>query len=196
MKILLLVLLYSTAVFAINPGEDAIDFKLLDQNDKEVRLSQFKGKYIILEWYNKGCPYVRKHYDSKNMQSLQKLYSENKEVVWLSIISSAKGKQGYLETAQEVLENMQSEKSLADHVLRDLDGKIGRSYEARTTPHIFIIGPKFKVQYTGAIDSIASADKNDITSATNYITSSISKLMLAEKPDPQKTSSYGCSVKY
>ena len=196
MKYILLFFLFISNAYALNPGETAINFKITDQTGSTVELNQFTGKYIVLEWYNKGCPYVRKHYDSKNMQSLQKLYKDNKDVVWISIISSAKGKQGYLASDKEALENMKKEGSFADHIIRDVDGKIGQAYGATSTPHIFIIGADFKVKYAGAIDSIASANKDDILKAKNYITASLSKLMLSEKPDPQKTTSYGCSVKY
>jgi hypothetical protein len=189
-------LIYSTHLLAMSPGESAIDFELRDQNDSVVKLSQFKNKYIILEWYNYDCPFVKKHYESQNMQTLQKLYKDNDLVTWISIISSAKGKQGYLETAKDVRAKMNEVGSHADFVLRDIDGKVGRAYEARTTPHIFIIDHKFKVQYAGAIDSIPTADTADLTKAKNYITSSMSKIMLNEKPSPQKTKPYGCSVKY
>ena len=188
--------LISSQLFALSPGDSAIDFELKDQNDSLVKLSELKNKYIILEWYNFDCPFVKKHYDSKNMQTIQKMYKNNDLVTWISIISSAKGKQGYLETAKEVSAKMKEVGSHADFVLRDLDGKVGRAYEARTTPHIFIIDHKFKLQYAGAIDSIPTANMADLPKARNYITSSISKIMLNEKPSPQKTKPYGCSVKY
>lgn len=196
MKIIVLIFLVIQSAYALNPGDKALDFTLIDQEDKVFNLSQLKGKYIILEWYNYGCPYVKKHYSSGNMQTIQRLYKNNDLVKWVSIVSSAKNKQGYLHSAKNVQDKIKEVQSHADYMLRDFDGKVGQSYEARSTPHIFIIDPDFKIQYMGAIDSIASADIADIKNAKNYITSTISKLMLKNKPDPQKTRAYGCSIKY
>lgn len=190
------IFLLSTQLWAINPGENAVDFELKNQMDKTIKLSDYKGKYIILEWYNRGCPYVKKHYSGGNMQAMQKLYAANEQVVWLSIVSSTQGKQGYFASAKQSLEQMQVSASKADHVLRDLDGKVGQAYQAKTTPHMFIIDPNFKIRYVGAIDSIASADPADIKKADNYVTMAMSKLMLGENPKPSKTRPYGCSVKY
>lgn len=196
MGLIFVYLMFFNHVYAISPGRSAVDFKLNDQNGKMISLSQFKGKYIILEWYNYGCPYVKKHYESQNMQTLQSLYKDNDLVVWLTITSSAKGKQGYFSSAEESLAKMKDVGSKAKHLLRDERGIVGQTYGARTTPQIVIIDHNFIVRYNGAIDSIASADKSDIGKAINYITSSMSKIMLGKKPSPQKTTPYGCSVKY
>jgi hypothetical protein len=196
-KIIVLVgIIFSSSLYALNPGEMAVDFELEDQNGNMIKLSEIKNKYIVLEWYNFGCPYVKKHYESNNMQTTQRLYKDNDLVTWISIVSSAKGKQGYLASAKAVRDKVKEVGSHADYVLRDKDGKVGRAYEARTTPHIFIIDHMFKVQYAGAIDSISSADKSDLVNARNYITTSMSKIMLNKKPVPQKTKPYGCSIKY
>lgn len=186
----------STQLLALNPGQDAVDFTLVDHTGKKVRLSDYKGKWIVLEWYNSGCPYVRKHYDSKNMQSTQSVYKENPLVNWITIISSAQGKQGYISSIEKLKEQFSKEGMLSDHLVRDLDGVVGQAYGARTTPHMYIINDKFKISYVGAIDSIASASQSDISKAKNYVTSSLSKLLLQSKPNPQKTTPYGCSVKY
>lgn len=186
----------SFSVYAVNPGDKAPDFKLLSHKGEEVTLTQFKGKFIVLEWYNKGCPYVRKHYDSGNMQATQNVYKENDGVVWLTIVSSAEGKQGYLKNVAEAKAQYSADKLASDYLLLDPKGEVGRAYGAKTTPHIFIIDGKMNLAYVGAMDSDDSYKPESIKGATNYITSSMSKLMLGEKPDPAKTRPYGCSVKY
>ena len=187
---------FSLSVQALNPGNDAIDFSLQNQNGETVKLSDFKGKIIILEWFNHGCPYVKKHYNSGNMQATQRIYQENTEVVWLSIISSAKGKQGFMATPKDAKNKMKEVAMASDFLLLDHTGEVGQKYSAKTTPHIYIIGADFKLKYQGAIDSIPSASEADISKATNYITSSVSKIMLKQVPNPSKTKAYGCSVKY
>ena len=183
---------YSTITLALNPGEQAIDFKV----SKSKKLSDYKGQYIVLEWFNEGCPYVKKHYSSGNMQATQALYQENPQVKWITIVSSAEGKQGYIDSEEDIGATIKNHSMKIDHLVRDTSGKVGQSYGAKTTPQMFIIDPSFKVAYAGAIDSIASADTSDISKAKNYITSGMSKLMLGEKPNPQKSKPYGCSVKY
>ena len=180
----------------VSPGEKAPNIKSVDQTGSKFNLNDYKGKYVILEWYNHGCPFVRKHYDSKNMQTIQALYKDNKEVVWVTIVSSAPGKQGHIGTDKEALKQMIKEGSKADFLLRDVDGGIGKTYGAKTTPHIYIIDHNQIVQYEVAIDSINSTNSADIKEAKNYITSAMSKIMLGNKPSPQKTKPYGCSVKY
>jgi len=200
MKIKLCSLVLSLCVSAISHAaslnEKAKDFTLADQDGKSVTLSSFKGKYIILEWFNDGCPFVKKHYSSGNMQGLQKLYKDNDQVVWLTIGSSTEGKQGYFKDMAHMKELRESHDMQSNHLLRDSDGKVGQIYDAKTTPHIYIIDPNFDLKYMGAIDSIPSADSADISKSTNYITSSINALMLKKDPNPQKTKPYGCSVKY
>ena len=195
MKILFLLLL-SYSAFAVNPGDNAPDFTLTAHNGKKISLSQFKGNHIVLEWYNSGCPYVRKHYDSNNMQTTQNVYKDNERVTWLTIVSSAKGKQGYLADAKEAQKQFKTEQMASDYLLLDPTGEVGKAYGAKTTPHIFIINPDQKLAYVGAMDSDSSYQQSAIKGATNYVTSSMSKLMLKENPDPAKTKPYGCSVKY
>lgn len=195
-KIFFLLIAISLNAFALNPGDIAPDFSLVNQDGKQVKLSDFKNKIVVLEWFNHGCPYVKKHYAAGNMQATQKAYANNEYVVWLSIISSAKGKQGYLADSKAVKDKLKEIGSSANHMLRDIDGKIGQSYGAKTTPHIYIVGFDGKLAYVGAMDSIASSDKADIKQAKNYVLSAVSKLLLKEKPSPAKTRPYGCGVKY
>lgn len=194
MKLMMLISLLQMSLFAaINIGDSASDFKLKNQNGDDVSLSQFKGKLIVLEWTNHGCPFVKKHYNSGNMQNLQKEFRD--DVVWLSIISSAKGKQGH-STPEEALNDMKEKKSYARFVLLDETGEVGQKYGAKTTPHMFVIDKEFKVQYMGAIDSVASTDSDDIEGATNYVKVALNDLKAGNEIKVAKTKPYGCSVKY
>ncbi len=192
---LLLSLLISTLTFAISPGDHAPDFSLKNQEGKDIRLSSFKGKKVILEWYNEGCPFVRKHYDSKNMQQTQR-YAIKNGYKWLTINSSNIGKQGYLKDSAAALNRLHVEKSNADHLLLDTLGNTGRAYNAKTTPEIFIINEEGRITYMGAIDSISSADKDDIKNATNYVKKAIDEVKAKKQISVAKTRPYGCSVKY
>lgn len=176
------------------PGSAAPDFKLTDTNGKEHSLSDFKGKFVVLEWTNFGCPFVRKHYDSGNMQALQEKYT-GKDVVWLMIGSSAEGKQGNFppEKWNEMVEEKGAKPTA---VLLDPEGTVGKLYGAMTTPDMFIIDPEGTLVYRGAIDSIASADKSDIQKATNYVSTSLDAAMDGKPVEPASTKPYGCSVKY
>ena len=175
-------------------GAAAPEFSLTDATGKAHALSEYKGKYVVLEWTNPGCPFVRKHYDSGNMPKLQAEYTK-KGVVWLSIDSSAQGEQGYLEAA-DAKKAADGEYKDASALLLDHDGKVGHLYGATNTPDMFIINPDGKVVYEGAIDSIASADKDDIGKATNYVATGLDEA-LAGKPLAKSASKpYGCSVKY
>lgn len=186
-----------TNALALNPGDKAPDFKLKNHKGKEVTLKELnKNKIVVLEWYNEGCPYVRKHYDAKNMQNTQKTFKDNDYVTWVTIASSVKGKQGHVKNVSSAMELMQKEQSHADHFLLDSDGSVGKAYDAKTTPHMYVIDSKGIVRYTGAMDSIPSAKASDIAKAKNYVTSAVSKVLLQEKPNPSKTRPYGCSVKY
>lgn len=196
MKKFLLLLLISANVYALNPGVKAPDFTLMNQDGKKVKLSDYKNKIVVLEWFNHGCPFVKKHYSGGNMQGIQKAYQANDNVVWLSIVSSAKGKQGHYASNKEAKAKMEELGSAADHLLLDESGKVGQAYGAKTTPHMYVIGFDGMVKYAGAIDSVRSADPADIKGATNYVTSALSKVLLKEKPNPAKTKPYGCSVKY
>ena len=178
----------------LKTGQPAPDFELLGHDNKVVKLSELKGKTVILEWWNKDCPYVRKHYDSKNMQNLQKKYTD-KGAVWLTVLSSAPEKQGYLKS-DEIAKVMTEQGAKPSRVLMDPDGKVGHLYSAKTTPHMYIIKPDGNLAYQGAIDSISSADAGDIPKATNYISSAMNLLSQGKTPNPDTTRPYGCGVKY
>ena len=191
--------LLSTSTLAILPGELAPNFTLKNQEGKSVSLNDYKGKYVVLEWYNEGCPFVRKHYDAKNMQMVQDKSQKEKikeTVTWLTINSSAKGKQGHISDPKAAFETIKRENMLASHLLLDSDGKVGRIFEAKTTPHMYIINPMGKLVYNGAIDSNSSPSQAVIPSSKNYIISAIMDIKEGRKIASAKTKPYGCSVKY
>jgi peroxiredoxin len=189
-----LLALASASAYAVKVGAPAPDFAGTDSNGETERLSQYKGKYVVLEWSNRDCPYTRKHYESGNMQALQKEWTA-KGVVWLTIISSAPGQQGYV-TASE--ENAQLAKTHAAPTAAILDpkGMIGHEYEAKTTPHMFVIDPSGKVIYAGAIDDHPSADADDIKASKNYVSEALTQAMAGGNVAVSSTRPYGCSVKY
>lgn len=179
---------------ALTPGTAAPDFQGTDSNGVSHTLSQYRGKYVVLEWANRGCPYDQKHYLSGNMESLQREWT-GKGVVWLSVISSAPGEQGSVTPAQEN-EYLKKMKAAPTAALLDPDGTIGRMYQAKTTPHIFVIDPRGKLIYQGAIDDKPTTDQADIKTARNYLNEALNADM-AGKPVPVTTTRpYGCSVKY
>jgi peroxiredoxin len=179
---------------AAKVGEPAPAFTATDSNGKAVSLADYKGKYVVLEWTNNECPFVKKHYGSGNMQAQQK-EATAKDVTWLTIVSSAPGKQGHVSGAQ-ANELTTSRGASPTAVLLDEKGTVGRLYGAKTTPHMFIIDPQGKLIYAGGIDSIQSADQDDIPKATQYVRVALGETM-AGKPVSQSTSApYGCSVKY
>jgi peroxiredoxin len=175
-------------------GSAAPDFNVSDATGKTHSLSQYKGKYVVLEWFNPECPFVKKHYGSGNMQKLQSDYT-GKGVVWLSVDSSAPGTEGNLspEQAQKVMKDWNTKQTA---LLLDSDGKVGRSYNARNTPHMFVINPEGKIVYEGAIDSKATPNPNDITSSTNYVKVALDESMSGKPVSTANTRPYGCSIKY
>lgn len=187
-------LLMSVAHAAIGVNDKAPNFELVDMDGKQVSLNDYKGKTVVLEWFNHGCPFVRKHYDSGNMQKLQQKYTK-KGVVWLSIVSSAEGKQGHL-TPKAAQKKKLEEKSGASNFLLDPEGKVGQLYAAKTTPHMYVINKTGDLVYQGAIDSISSADPSDISKAKNYVDLALSEILAGRKVTAQRTQPYGCSVKY
>jgi peroxiredoxin len=179
---------------AVETGTLAPDFTLLDSTGKEHSLSDFEDSYVVLEWTNHQCPFVKKFYTNGNMQLLQKEMTE-KGVVWLQVLSSAEGKQGFLIASEaESLRKQQGVNSTA--LLLDTEGKVGHQYGARTTPHMFLINPEGLIIYQGAIDSIKSTDPEDIENATNYVKSAYESAVAGKPVDPATTTPYGCSVKY
>jgi peroxiredoxin len=183
------------SAWALKPGEAAPAFKGTDSNGKTVDLAQYRGKFVVLEWANQGCPYERKHYLSGNMERLQKEWT-TKGVVWLSVISSAPGEQGYVTPAEEntYLTKMHAAPTAA---ILDPSGTIGRMYEAKTTPHIFVIDPQGKIVYEGAIDDQPSPDPETLkTVQHNYLNEALEAAMAGKAVATPVTRPYGCSVKY
>jgi alkyl hydroperoxide reductase subunit AhpC len=175
-------------------GVKAPEFTLTDINGKNHSLSQYKGKYVVLEWVNYGCPFVAKHYDSGNMQKLQKEMT-GKGIVWLSICSSAKGKEGYMEPAEWKKENT-AKKTAATATLLDPEGTVGKLYDAKTTPHMFVVDPQGVLIYHGAIDNKPTYKQSDVRSAQNYVRAALDEAMAGKPVSTASTESYGCSIKY
>jgi peroxiredoxin len=176
------------------PGKAAPDFTAVDSTGKSHKLSDFKGKTVVLEWTNDGCPYVRKHYGSGNMQALQKEASA-KGTVWLTIISSAKGEQGYVDGAGA--DKLTTERKAAPAaVLLDPQGTVGQSYGAKTTPHMYVIDKDGKLVYNGAIDDKPTSNVADVKGARNYVTEVLAAVATGAPVQVATTRAYGCSVKY
>jgi peroxiredoxin len=184
----------SLALAAPQAGAPAPDFTLTDSNGTSHKLSDFKGKFVVLEWLNHGCPFVVKHYSGGNMQKLQKDYTA-KDVVWLSIVSSAPGKQGHM-TPEETNTTKTEKGSAATAILLDEDGTVGKLYGATATPQMFIVNPEGTLIYSGAIDSVKSTDADDIKEAKNYVAQALDEALAGQPVSEPNTTPYGCSVKY
>ncbi|HEY7607828.1 MAG TPA: redoxin domain-containing protein [Alphaproteobacteria bacterium] len=175
-------------------GKPAPDFAAVDTNGKPVRLADFKGKLVVLEWSNHQCPYVRKHYGAGNMQKTQGV-AQAMGVTWITIISSAPGEQGHVGAAEA--NKLTAERNAKpSHVVLDPQGKIGRLYAARVTPHMFIIGADGKLLYKGGIDSIRSSRQSDIAQAKNYVTAALGELRAGKQVADADTIAYGCTIHY
>jgi len=193
----LLTVAASTALIAADSpavGTNAPDFSLTDSKGKTQSVSQYKGKYVVLEWFNPECPFVKKHYGSGNMQKLQEEFT-GKGVVWLSIDSSAPGKEGHL-TAEQANAKVSEWKTKQTALVLDPDGKAGQSYGAKNTPHMFVINPEGKIVYEGAIDSKATPNPSDIANSTNYVKVALEESLAGKTVTTANTKPYGCSVKY
>ena len=191
---LALALAAGTSLAAPEVGQPAPAFTLTDSNGQSHNLADFKGKFVVLEWLNHGCPFVKKHYDSNNMQKLQKEYT-GKDVVWLSIVSSAPGKQGHMSPAET--NAAKAEKgSAATAVLIDEDGTVGQLYGAKVTPELYVINPEGNLIYAGAIDDKKSVDPADVEGATNYVKRALDEALAGQPVSTPRTEPYGCSVKY
>jgi len=175
-------------------GSNAPEFSLPDAKGKTHSLGEFKGKYVVLEWFNPECPFVKKHYGSGNMQKLQQEFT-SKGVVWLTIDSSAPGLEGSL-TPEQASNTMNSWKTRQTAFLLDPEGKAGRAYGAKNTPHMFVINPEGKIVYEGAIDSKASPNPADIPNSTNYVKAALEESLSGKPVSTPNTKPYGCSVKY
>lgn len=175
-------------------GEPAPDFSVTDSNGKTHRLADYKGKWVVLEWHNQGCPYVKKHYGTGNMQKLQKEWTA-KGVVWLTVISSAPGQQGYV-TPEQANQYVAEQKAAPTAVLLDPQGTMGKAYGAKTTPQMYVISPDGILLYNGAIDDKPTADPNDVPTAKNFLSQALSEAMAGKAVSMPTTKPYGCSVKY
>ena len=189
-----LLLALVTSAFAVKVGDPAPGFTIVDSNGKQQHLSDYKGKFIVLEWHNQGCPYTRKHYESGNMQRLQKEWTA-KGVVWLTVISSAPGTQGFVTPSQEN-DYIKAMNAAPTAALLDMGGSMGHLYGAKTTPHMFVIDPNGTLIYNGAIDDHPSSDENDIQRSKNYVSTALQEAMAGKPVTESMTRPYGCSVKY
>ena len=178
----------------LQPAAAAPDFILTDTYGQQHKLAVYAGQWVVLEWLNYDCPFVRKHYNGDNMQALQEQYT-SEGVVWLSIVSSAPGQQGNFS-------NEEMNARTAEHgghqtaVLIDADGTVGHAYGARTTPHMFVINPDQQIVYNGSIDDRPSPDPATLDGATNYVSGALDAAMAGDTISPASTQPYGCSVKY
>jgi peroxiredoxin len=187
----------AASVFATDSppvGGNAPEFSLPDAKGKTHSLADYKGKYVVLEWFNPECPFVKKHYGSGNMQKLQKEFTD-KGVVWLTIDSNAPGLEGNM-TPEQASNTISSWKTHQTAFLLDPEGKAGRAYGAKNTPHMFVINPEGKIVYEGAIDSKATPNPADIPTSTNYVKAALDEAMSGKPVSNSNTRPYGCSVKY
>ena len=196
MKILAAALasLFATAALAAaTPGQPAPGFSVTDLAGKPVKLEDYKGKTVVLEWHNFGCPFVQKHYKSGNMQALQKKYGN--DVVWLAVNSTHKGAADWMEPAPLTAELKKFEATPAAYLV-DEPGRMGVAYGAKTTPHMYIIDPQGKVVYNGAIDDKRSSNPTDVKTAKNYVVAALDEMKAGKPVSTASTAPYGCSVKY
>ncbi len=184
---------FGGAAFAADVGKPAPDFSLTAYSGKKFQLSEMKGKTVVLEWYNPGCPFVRHHYESKNMQKIQQ-EAKGKGAVWVTINSTAADHKDYLK-ADDAARLMSQYDMQSDYILPDADGSVGRLYGAKTTPHMFVIDKEGKLIYAGAIDdnSEVSGDKS---TAKNYVREAVNESLAGKPVAVAETAPYGCSVKY
>jgi len=180
--------------WAARVGAPAPGFTATDTNGKVHKLSEYQGKFVVLEWTNRGCPYTQKHYNSGNMQRLQHEWT-SRGVVWLTVVSSAAGKQGYV-TASEENTYLKQANAAPTAVLLDPSGTVGHLYDAKTTPHIFIINPKGELIYNGAIDDRPTTDLADVNGAKNYVSIALEEATSGKPVSTPTSRPYGCSVKY
>jgi peroxiredoxin len=195
MTLALSVFITAPALAADSPalGQQAPVFKHATASGETITLDQFKGQPVVLEWTNHQCPYVEKHYDTGNMQATQK-FADDKGAVWISVISSAPGKQGHV-SAEKALNLMEKRDAHADYVIRDENGEIGKMYGARTTPHMYVINAQGTLTYKGAIDDKPTA-RGGVEGATNYVKKALTSLSADEPIEVAQSQPYGCSVKY
>jgi peroxiredoxin len=188
------VLVIVLAARAATVGQAAPTFTGKDSQGQTVSLSEYRGKYVVLEWTNRDCPFTKKQYDSGNMQALQQEWT-GKGVVWFTVLSSAKGEDGYLDAAGENAQ-LAHERAHPTAAILDPSGEIGKLYGAKTTPQMFIIDPQGKLIYAGAIDDKATTDVADVKGAKNYVSAALTEAMAGQPVQVASTRPYGCSVKY
>jgi len=195
MKLLIAAILFAAGnALAGTVGQPAPDFALNDVGGKAVKLSDYRGSYVVLEWVNPECPYVQKHYGSANMQGLQKEFTA-KKVVWLSINSTREGHYEYY-PPEKMAGWMKQVGGAPSATLLDPTGKVGRAYEARTTPHMYIVDPKGVLVYAGGIDDRRSTSKEDVKGAKNYVRAALGEALAGKPITAAATTPYGCSIKY
>lgn len=182
------------ALAAATVGQAAPNFTAVDASGKSVRLADFKGRHVVLEWVNPGCPYVRRHYDSANMQGTQK-EATAQGVVWLAVNSTAQDAGDYL-TPAAMTQWMQTQRAAATATLMDADGQVGRAYGARTTPHMYVVNPAGTLVYAGAIDDQPRASLADTPKANNHVKVALAESLAGKAVSTPSTRAYGCSVKY
>jgi len=192
--VVLMLCVVPALIAAAQVGAAAPEFTAAASNGKTVRLADYRGKYVVLEWHNNGCPYVGKHYNSGNMQRLQKQWT-SKGVVWFTILSSAPGKQGYV-SASEENDYLTKKQAAPTAALLDPTGEIGHLYDAKTSPQMVVINPQGVVIYSGAIDDKPTTDLQDVQGATNYVSLALQEAMAGKPVATPATRPYGCSVKY
>ena len=179
---------------AATVGQAAPAFTLKDTNGKSVNLADYKGKTVVLEWHNPECPFVKKHYDTANMQGLQSKYGKD-GVVWLTINSTEPGHQDYKKP--DVLNTwLKSSNSSPTAYLMDEDGKVGKAYGAKTTPHMYVINPQGTLVYAGGIDDKRTAKKEDVATAKNFVSAALDEMKAGKSISVSTSTPYGCSVKY
>lgn len=190
----ILSILLPLAAWAARVGEPAPEFTGTDSNGQVHKLSDYKGKFVVLEWTNRGCPYTQKQYSSGNMEKLQREWTA-KGVVWLTVVSSAPGKQGYV-TGPEENAYLKQVNAAPTAVLLDPTGVLGHLYNAKTTPHMFIINPRGILIYNGAIDDRPTTDVADVNGAKNYVSTALEDATAGKPVSIPTSRPYGCSVKY
>jgi peroxiredoxin len=192
--VIVALLLVAPLARAAKVGEAAPEFTATDSNGKVHKLSEYQGKFVVLEWTNRGCPYTQKHYTSGNMQKLQREWT-GQGVIWLTVVSSAPGKQGYV-TASEENAYLKQVNAAPSAVLLDPTGALGHLYDAKTTPHMFVISPQGTLIYNGAIDDSPTTDVADVRGAKNYVTAALQESESGKPVSNPTSRPYGCSVKY
>jgi peroxiredoxin len=176
------------------PGQAAPEFTLTSIDGKPVKLSDFRGRYVVVEWTNPHCPFVVKHYGSGNMQSLQKRFTAE-NVAWLVINSTNRNHSEYMAPAAKG-KWIREQGAAATAVLEDADGTVGRAFGARATPHMYVIDPKGTLVYAGAIDDKRSANPADVKTANNYVVQALTEARAGRPVSAASTTAYGCSIKY